>query len=687
MSQFSSAALPQIGSFALLLALALGAYSFLVGLFALILGGKDSDYLSETARRAGIATFAAVLLASVVLVTAAFTDDFSVAYIFHHSNKDLPGPYKFAVLWSGQEGSLLFWSLLLATYGFVLRLRYKTDPKLFAHASVVIAAVQVFFLLILNFAAHPFAILEGSVPPDGSGLNPLLQYPEMVIHPPMLYLGYVGFTVPFAFALGALVMKYPGEKWIHITRRWTMVTWGFLTIGIFLGAHWAYSVLGWGGYWGWDPVENASLMPWLVGTAFLHSVMMQEKRGMLKTWNMWLVFFTFWLAILGTFLTRSGIISSVHAFAQSSIGGWFGWFLIITLATFIGFYVANHSTLRSEHKLESMISRESSFLFNNLLFVTACFTVLWGTWFPKISELVQGSKVTVGAPFYNNVAVPVALLLLLLTAVGPLLAWRRTSFESLKRNFKWPAAGALAIGILMMILGVRPWKDIAYFYSLMAAMLAALVTFTVISEFVRGGQVIQRHTGFSLPGAMLHLYHRNTRRYGGYIVHFGVAVVIIGILGTPFNREAEKEMGFGDKINIGPYTLVCQSYTQDDNPNYSNEWAIINVFKGNEQLTTMYPERRLYKASSQPQTIPRIYPTFKQDLFLVSDLYVVYEGRNEDTGRPIIKAHLNPMVPWIWTGLIIMIFGTITCLIPNATPVRATVPARVQTAPAVGAGD
>ena len=687
MSQFSSAVLPQIGSFALLLALALGAYSFLVGLFALILGGKDSDYLGETARRAGIATFAAVLLASVVLVTAAFTDDFSVAYIFHHSNKDLPGPYKFAVLWSGQEGSLLFWSLLLATYGFILRLRYKTDPKLFAHASVVIAAVQVFFLMILNFAAHPFAILEGSVPADGSGLNPLLQYPEMVIHPPMLYLGYVGFTVPFAFAFGALIMKYPGEKWIHITRRWTMVTWGFLTIGIFLGAHWAYSVLGWGGYWGWDPVENASLMPWLVGTAFLHSVMMQEKRGMLKTWNMWLVFFTFWLAILGTFLTRSGIISSVHAFAQSSIGQWFGWFLIITFATFAGFYVANHSTLRSEHKLESMISRESSFLFNNLLFVVACFTVLWGTWFPKISELVQGNKVTVGAPFYNNVAVPVALLLLLLTAFGPLLAWRRTSFESLKRNFKWPAVGALAIGVLMMILGVRPWKDVGYFYSLMAAMLAALVIFTVISEFVRGGQVIQRHTGFSLPGSMLHLYHRNTRRYGGYIVHFGVAVVIIGILGTPFNRDAEKEMGFGDKINIGPYTLVCQSYTQDDNPNYSNEWAIINVFKGNEQLTTMYPERRLYKASSQPQTIPRIYPTFRQDFFLVNDLYVVYEGRNEETGRPIIKAHLNPMVPWIWTGLIIMIFGTITCLVPNATPVRATVPARIQTAPAVGAGD
>src|ERR1700751_5010466 len=445
MSQFSSIALPQIGSFALLLALGLAGYSFVVGALALILGGKDSDYLGETARRAGIATFAAVLLASVVLVTAAFTDDFSVAYIFHHSNKDLPGPYKFAVLWSGQKASLFFWSLLLAAYGFVLRLRYKTDPRLFAYASVVIAGVQVFFLLLLNIAAHPFAILEGQIPPDGSGLNPLLQYPEMVIHPPMLYLGYVGFTVPFAFALGALIMKYPGEKWIHITRRWTLVTWGFLTCGIFLGAHWAYAVLGWGGYWGWDPVENVSFLPWLFGTAFLHSVMMQEKRGMLKVWNMWLVFFSFWLAIWGTFLTRSGIISSVHAFAQSSIGSWFAWFLAVIFAVFVFFYVKNREHLRSEHKLESLISRESSFLFNNLLFVLLTFTVLWGTWFPKISELLQGNKVTVGAPFYNRVAIPVALLLLILTAVGPLLAWRKTSLESLKRNFMWPAIGALAV--------------------------------------------------------------------------------------------------------------------------------------------------------------------------------------------------------------------------------------------------
>jgi len=696
--------MPLIGSFALKLALCLSLYSCLAGLLSLF--GKDARYarLGETARRAGIATFAAVLLAAIILVIAAFNNDFSVAYILQHSNRDLPLAYKFAVLWSGQEGSLLFWSLLLAAYGLVLRMRYKTDQRLFAHASVVIAGVQVFFLLLLNFAAYPFAMTQGAIPPDGNGLNPLLQYPEMVIHPPMLYLGYVGFTIPFAFALGALIMKYPGEKWIQITRRWTMVTWCFLTIGVFLGAHWAYSVLGWGGYWGWDPVENASLMPWLTGTAFLHSVMMQEKRGMLKVWNMWLIFATFMLSILGTFLTRSGVISSVHAFAQSGIGAWFmgdfgrltgfPWFywypgfLEIVLVVCACFYWKNRNHLRSEHKLESLVSRESSFLFNNLLFLILCFTVLWGTFYPILSEWILGYKQTVRGPYYNRVAVPVALLLLLLTAVGPLLAWRKTSIESLKRNFLLPTIGSVVVGIVMIVFGVKPWEDPSYFYAVMAAVLCALVIFTVISEFVRGGRVIAGKSDQNLFGAMLHLWHRNTRRYGGYIVHFGVALVIIGILGTPFNKEVEKEMGFGDKIALGPYTLVCQSYTQDDNPNYGNEWAIINVFRGGKQVTTMYPERRFYKASGQPQTLPRIYPSLKEDLFLVTDLYVVYEGKNETNGKPIIKAHLNPLVPWIWTGLLVMVFGTITALFPNAAPVRVTAPAKVEAEPvAAGAGD
>jgi cytochrome c-type biogenesis protein CcmF len=670
----------QIGSFALLLALALCTYSFLAGLLALVIKGSGSERLGETARRAGIASFAIVFLAAVVLVVAAFQNDFSIAYIFHHSNRDLPAPYKFATLWSGQEGSLLFWALLLSAYGLVLRLRYKTDVRLFAHASVIIAAVQVFFLLLLNFAANPFGVMQGALPADGNGLNPLLQYPEMVIHPPMLYLGYVGFTVPFAFALAALIMRYPGEKWIQITRRWTMVTWGFLTCGVFLGAHWAYSVLGWGGYWGWDPVENASLMPWLTGTAFLHSVMMQEKRGMLKTWNMWLIFSTFMLSIFGTFLTRSGVVSSVHAFAQSSIGDWFVAFLAIIFLTCLFFYIKNRSHLRTEHKLESLISRESSFLFNNLLLLVACFTVLWGTLFPVLSEWVQGTKVTVGPPFFNRVNIPVALLLLLLTAVGPLLAWRRTSIESLKRNFLWPAIGALATGVLLVALGMKPWTDVSYFYSLMTIMLSALVAFTVISEFVRGGRVIGRHTGQNLFASMVQLAHRNTRRYGGYIVHFGVIVIMIGFAGSVFNQDKEQEMGFGDKMTIGAYTLVCQSYTQDDNPNYGSEWAVMNVFKGGKQIATLNPERRFYKASQQTSTMVANRSTPQEDL------YVVYEGQNPDTGKPIIKVHLNPLVMWIWIGVWIIIAGTVVALIPNSVPVRVAAPARMRAEP-VGAGD
>src|SRR5207302_2859033 len=356
-------------------------------------------------------------------------------------------------------------------------------PELMPYVGVVVAGIQLFFLTFNNFLASPFGILGSAAPSgamqwimrgDGNGLNPLLQYPEMAIHPPIIYSGYTGFAIPFAFALAALLGRYPGEKWIHLTRRWTMIAWGFQGAGILLGAHWAYAVLGWGGYWMWDPVENASLMPWLTGTAFLHSVMMQEKRGMMKVWNVWLIFATFMLSILGTFLTRSGVVSSVHAFAQSSIGSWFLIFLGIILAVCTFFFIKNRSHLQSEHKLESLVSRESSFVFNNLLLLVACFTVLWGTLFPVLSEWVQGHKVTVGPPFFNRVNIPVALLLLVLTAVGPLLAWRKTSLESLKRNFSIPALGALLVGVVLIVFGLRPWKESSAFYSLMTICLSAM---------------------------------------------------------------------------------------------------------------------------------------------------------------------------------------------------------------------
>jgi cytochrome c-type biogenesis protein CcmF len=670
--------MPLLGSFCLLFALALAAYCFVVGVVAAVRQDAVGYRLAETARRAGMASFAAVLVAAGALVYAALTDDFSVAYILHHSNRALPGPYKFAVLWSGQEGSVLFWALLLSAYGFVLRLRHKVDQRLVAMASMVLAGIQVFFLILANFAANPFGIMD-SVAADGTGLNPLLQYPEMVIHPPMLYLGYVGVSVPFAFALAALIMRYPGEKWIHITRRWTMVAWLFLTFGISLGAHWAYAVLGWGGYWGWDPVENASLLPWLSTTAFLHSVMMQEKRGMMKVWNVWLIFITFMLSILGTMLTRSGMVSSVHAFAQSSIGTWFAGFLGITAVVCFVFFFLNRDHLRSENKLESLVSRESSFLFNNLVLLGACFAVLCGTLFPMLSEAVRGVKMNLGAPFYNKVMVPIGLFLIFLTGVGPLLAWRNTSVGSIKRNFAVPATIALCIELVVSAIliknGVRFWTDTGQMYAMLSFCLSTLVVATVASEFIRGGIVWKNKLQTNLALGMYQLTRRNMRRYGGYVVHFGVVLVVIGLAGAAFNRDVEQTIGKGDKVSIGRYTLIGEEYTDDDNANYISQAALLNVYKDGKFLTRLNPEERFFKASGgQPVHIVANHST------LMEDLYVVYEGRDGDNGHPIIKAIINPLVNWIWIGVLVIVFGTGMALVPNATVMSVPVPSAVAVA-------
>ena len=570
----------------------------------------------------------------------------------------------------------MLWAWLLATYGFVLRLRHKVDVRLSAYASTILAGVQVFFLALLTFAAPPFSIEPGPLAPDGAGLNPLLQYPEMVIHPPMLYLGYVGFAVPFAFALGALMMRYPGEKWIHITRRWTMVTWLFLTCGIVLGMHWAYAVLGWGGYWGWDPVENASLMPWLTGTAFLHSVMMQEKRGMMKSWNVWLIFATFMLTILGTLLTRSGLVQSVHAFAQSSIGNWFYGFLLIVFAVCLFTFFRQRDHLRSENRLESLVSRESSFLFNNLILLAACFTVLWGTLFPVLSEYVQGSKATVGPPFYNRVNLPIGLTLLLLTGVGPLLAWRSTSLRTIRRNFVLPclAIGLTAIGL--MLSGIRPWRDGEDWqtttFSLLTFSLGAGVITAITAEFLRGAGVVRTQTGRNLFSAAVMLIRRNTRRYGGYLVHFGIVVMFIGIAGGAFKQTHEQEMGFGDQMTIGPYRLVCQSFTQDSNPTYDTEYALLDVYKHGKKITQLAPEKRFYQASQTNSTVVANHST------LQNDLYVIYEGKNPDTDRPILKVFLNPLINWIWIGVGVVAFGTVIALVPSLRRGALRAPAQVE---------
>ena len=669
--------MPEFGSFSLLLALILTAYNLVIGGFALWGGSAGGlrltrvpeatwNRLGETARRAGIASFVALCCAAFALVWAAFHNDFAVEYIRSHSNIALNPAYKFAALWSGQEGSLLLWAFLLSAYGCVLRLRHRVDMRLSAFASTILAGVQIFFVLLLVVAAPPFSIAPGPVAADGAGLNPLLQYPEMVIHPPMLYLGYVGFTIPFAFALGALIMKYPGEKWIHITRRWTMVTWLFLTVGICMGAHWAYSVLGWGGYWGWDPVENASLMPWLTGTAFLHSVMMQEKRGMMKNWNVWLIFSTFLLTILGTLLTRSGVVSSVHAFAQSAIGAWFYTFILIAFSVCLFVFFFNRDHLKSENKLESLVSRESSFLFNNMILLAACFTVLWGTLFPVLSEYVQGSKVTVGPPFYNRVNIPIGLFLLFLTGIGPLLAWRSTSLRSIRRNFILPSIAIGVTAIALMIGGIRPWNDgdemQSTLFSLVAFTLAAGVITAIVEEFLRGANVVRTQTGKNIVASTILLIRRNTRRYGGYIIHFGIVVMFIGIAGGAFNQAREMEMPAGSSFNLGPYHLVCESMTQDSKPEYDTSYAILDVYRGGKYVMQLAPEKRAYFAGTdheQSSTIVALHSTAQ------ADLYTVFEGINPDSGLPIIKAYLNPLIAWIWIGVVLVVIGTFIALAPN----------------------
>jgi cytochrome c-type biogenesis protein CcmF len=665
--------MPYFGSAAILIALGLSAYSLLAGALALFAIAKNRplaiapERLRESSRRAGIMTFICISCAAFALVWAAFTNDYSVDYILHHTNRALPWYYKFSALWSGQEGSLVLWAWLLSAYGFVLRLRHKTDVTLHAYASTILAGIQIFFFSLLAFAAPPFAFAPGPLQADGFGLNPLLQYPEMVIHPPMLYLGYVGFSVPFAFALGALMMRYPGEKWIHITRRWTMVTWLFLTCGICLGMHWAYAVLGWGGYWGWDPVENASLLPWLAGTAFLHSVMMQEKRGMLKTWNMWLIFITFMLSILGTLLTRSGLVSSVHAFAQSSIGSWFSWFLVLTFAVCLFTFVLQRDHLKTENHLESFVSREASFLLNNWILLLSCFVVLWGTLFPVISEYVQGSKVTVGPPYYNRVMVPIGLILIFLTGVGPLLAWRATSMKAIRRNFVLPCIAVVATAIILIAAGVHPWQDEsaqASIYSLVCMSLSAGVITAIFAEFLRGAAVLHQQTGRNLFSSAILLTRRNTRRYGGYIIHFGIVIMFIGLAGSAFNQSKEMEMSFGDSVQIGSWKLICKSFSQDTNPNYDTSYALMDVYHNGKFVTRLTPERRFYAASQQPSTMVAIHST------LARDIYVVYEGQNPDTQRPILKVFLNPLVNWIWLGVLIVIVGTGIALVPPLNPTK-----------------
>ena len=588
-----------IGALSLLLAFCFAIYAVVASVVGKL---KKNSFLTLSGERAVYSVWLLVTVASGLLIYSLLTGDFRLAYVAAHTDSSMKPIYKFTAWWGGQEGSLLLWSWLLATYSSVLVFMNRRKFRdMMPWVTSVMMVTEAFFLMLICFVLSPFGVLQAGrgniVEGVGQGLNPLLQYWTMVIHPPMLYLGYVGFTVPFAFAMGSLISKQPGDAWIHTTRRWTIVTWLFQSAGILLGQGWAYAVLGWGGYWAWDPVENASLLPWITATAFLHSVMMQEKKGMMKVWNMVLISGTFFLCIFGTFLTRSGVVSSVHAFAQSPIGKYFVIFLAVGIAATVILILERLKYLKSEARLESVVSRESSFMFNNLILVASCFAVLWGTLFPVISEAVTGEKISVDAPFFNRINIPIGLALIFLTGIGPLIAWRQQFARK-------PEARVHGADIAGGRADDRPrfrgvWE---HPYALVSFGLCMFVTATIISEFWKGASAIRAKDGVGFIPAAISLTHRNTRRYGGYLVHMGIVFMFIGYTGAAFNVDVTKEVAPGGNFDLGHYNLHMVKIEKGENDTYAWQRLTVDASRNGNPLGTCSPSVVYIKpASSQPR--------------------------------------------------------------------------------------
>lgn len=664
-----------VGSVALVFALFAAVYGVAAGIAGL---ASRRPLLARAARYSSVVVFATVSLAVASLLYLLLSNNFSMAYVAEHSSRALPAVYKFAALWAGQEGSLLFWTWLLSLFALIalIQNRNKHQERM-AVAGVILAGLEFFFLLLNNFAASPFNVLGVTAATggarlvslaDGQGLNPLLQYPEMVLHPPLLYMGYTAFAVPFAFALAAMLRREPGDTWLHMTRRWTIVAWTFLGIGILLGAHWAYAVLGWGGYWAWDPVENASLFPWLTGTAFLHSLVVQERRGMMRRWSVWLLFATFWLSVFGTFLTRSGVVSSVHAFGKSEIGVWLIAFLAVILGVCLWASWRNRLSLRPRRRFDSLLSRESVLFFGVLILLLACLGAFWGTLLPVFSGWVQGSRVTVGPPYFNAIAVPIALVVLLLIGAAPFLEWGQNSFAHLIRHL-WPSlAAGIATG------AIAYWFGLRHFSSLLCASLGAFAAVSIVLQFVLGARALAAHSHSNPFFEMRNLTMGHTRRYGAYIAHLGIALVFLGIAGQPFNREIQTTMRPGDEVTIGPYTLFSQDFDNTQTASYQGVRANIEVLKNGHSTMMLYPERRFYPASQVTETQVAIYSS------LARDLYVVYEGDSPQNGLPVIHVLLNPLVRWIWLGGLVMVLGIVLALVPSES---SAPPAKPQTETAV----
>jgi cytochrome c-type biogenesis protein CcmF len=650
-----------LGSVALYVAFGLAVYA--TG--AAVLAGRRRDRrLMQSAANAVLAAFATVLVAVFALEYALVTHDFSIAVVVDHTTRQLPFFYLLTALWASQPGSLLLWlTVLCGAASLVILQNRRRNRELLPWVTAVLGAVMVFFSAMAAFVSSPFAAApRGSIP---AGLDPSLQNPYMAIHPPTLYLGYVCMAVPYSFAMAALVTGRTDARWLLSVRRWTLVAWTALGVGMLLGAHWAYEEVGWGGYWAWDPVENAALMPWLAATAFLHSVMVQEKKGMLKVWNMVLVSGAFSLSLYGTFLTRSGVVNSVHSFVQSPVGGYLLGLVAVAVAFSVGMILWRLPLLRAEHRLESVISREATFLFNNLLFVGLLFAVFWGVLFPILSDAVRGIQSSVSTPYYNFFLVLFGLPLLFLTGVGPLIAWRRASPDSLYRTFRWPVASAIAATVLLAVAGLGSSTA-----GLTALSLCVFVTVTVGLEFARGASARRALAGGTWPSALLELVRRNRRRYGGYIVHLAMVVLVVGIVASgAYSTVREGHLGVGQSMQLDGYTLTNRGLFQTPGPNFTTTRVRLAVTHNGRSMGTLNPGLRSFtdtgaQVISNDVDIRTVYPS-------LTDLYTILQGVDEGPSPGVdLKVLVNPMIGLVWLAGVIFLLGAVVTVWPDPREAR-----------------
>src|SRR6476646_9084244 len=649
--------MPELGRAALVVCFLLALYAVVAGFWG---AHARRRRLSQSAKNALIAAFGSAVVASAVLLVALGRSDFRFSYVSAHTSRELPTAYKLASFYGGQEGSLLLWLVVLTGYGAAaVLLDRKAGRELVAWVVPVLGVVAAFFAMLDTFVASPFH--TQLAPAQGSGLDPSLQNPYMLAHPPLLYLGYVGLTVPFAFAMGALLSRRTDERWIVATRRWTLLAWAFLGIGQLLGAKWAYEEVGWGGYYAWDPVENAALMPWLAATAFLHSVMVQERKGMLKVWNMLLVILAFSLSLFGTFLTCSGVLNSIHSFTEGSIGPWFLGFICFVVAFSLALLFYRLPLLRSKTKLESLVSREATFLYNNLLLVALCLTILWGVTFPILSEAVKGEAVTVGRPYYDFFLRAFGLPLLLLMGIGPLIAWRRASLRSLGRTFLWPFAAALVAGAGLIVAGAG-----SSIPGLIAYTFAAFIAATIALEFIRGTQARRALSNESAPRAFGELIARNRRRYGGYIVHAAILMLAIGIAGSSaYDTSHSARLAPGDSMKLRNYTLVYRGLNSQRSQNALETRAAIDVYRGGDRIATMHPGKNNYPVEQQISNEVSI----RSDWLTGEDLFLITEQVNQN-GSIDFKAIINPLVNLLWAAGLVFLLGSAIALWPDAREER-----------------